>query len=73
MSLNIECSKYQHILTYKSNKNKDLIKIVLNHPLFLDIRAELKNLYNKLSETSKDIKSKYSEIINVYLDAMEKC
>ena len=72
MSLNIESSKYQHILTYKSSKNKDLIKIVLNHPIFLDIRAELKNLYNKLSETSKDIKSMYSEIINVYLDAMEK-
>ena len=69
-NLNVETNKYQHNLIYK-NKNNDTIKVVLNHPI-LDIHSELKKLYHKLSDASRDIRKIYSEIMQVYLEAMEK-
>ena len=70
--LNVETHKYQHNLIYKNKKNNDTIKVVLNHPIFLDIHSELKKLYHKLSDASRDIRRIYSEIMQVYLEAMEK-
>ena len=72
MSLSVSNNKYSHTLTYRDNKTLNQVKIVLNQPILLDIKSELKYLYNKLSDVSRDIKMIYQEIINVYLETMEK-
>ena len=72
MSLSVSNKKYSHSLTYQDNKTQNHVKIVLNQPILLDINSELKYLHNKLSDVSRDIKMIYQEIINVYLEAMEK-